>query len=152
MNHVPFVLDDELRPVLEDAGWSDAYRRDVAEWLPELVAEGFSINPLAQHVLERLGGLALSPRPVEVATFGSGEVVFEPLWAASGEVGRIAMRERQLDTTLCPVGEWCGEYVLLAGGDGCMYAETSFQLVRIGRNLTEALRTILLADSRPVEI
>jgi hypothetical protein len=137
---------------LELAGWYDGYLFDPGGWLDALADEGFSINDAAKQVLERLGGLAVAPAQVESAVFGSGDALFDPLWAASGEHDRIAVRERQLGTSLCPIGEWCGEYVLLASDDGSIFAETSFQMVRLGSDINEALRLIVLADRRPVEI
>jgi hypothetical protein len=141
-----------VRPALIEAGWSDEYRHDPTEWLRTLREEGFSINETAGTVLTHLGGLAVEPRPLTPTAFGSGTLVFEPLWAASGEHIRIVERESQVGMTLCPIGEWCGEYVLLAGEDGSIYAETTFQMVLVGQDIAEALRTMILADKRPTEV
>jgi hypothetical protein len=147
-----FHVDADVRPALEAAGWFDDYRFDPDEWLEALASEGFTCNETARQVLAHLGGLSVAPLPNEAAVFGSGDVMFDPLWAASGESDRIALRQRQLNTTLCPIGEWCGEYILLASEDGAIFAETSFQMMKVGSDIGGALRSIVLADRQPVEI
>jgi hypothetical protein len=152
VSHRAFEVNDDLRTALEEAGWSDAFHFDADAWFDELRAEGFAINNQARLVLENLGGLTVRSRSVGTAAFGSGEARFEPLWAATGESDRIRARERQFGTSLCPLGEWCGEYILLAGGDGAIYAETTFQFLRLGTDIISALRTIVLADRLPDEL
>jgi hypothetical protein len=142
----------DLRVALEAAGWSRAYRRNPDEWTGPLESQGFSTNALARFVLENLGGLTVAALPVERPAFGSGSVQFEPLLAATGESDRVVSRERIVSTTLCPIGEWCGEYILLAGGDGCIYAETTFRVVRVGRDLHQALATVVLSNRLPEEV
>lgn len=145
-------VDEEIRPALEEAGWFDGYESNTEAWVAALRSEGFSVNDVGTEVLAHLGGLTVRPRQVGPTAFGSGDAVFEPLWAASGESERILQREAQVGTSLCPVAEWCSEYILLAGGDGAIYAETTFQILRVGENLQDALRTIILADQPPIEL
>lgn len=101
------------------------------------------------EALEELGGLTVNPPRRDAAAFGSGPIVMDPLLAASGEVDRIRQREAELGIALCPVGEWMGEYVLLVAEDGSVWAETTFQVLRVGENLAEALRVMIVADTAP---
>lgn len=151
MSAVRFV-DDEIRPALELAGWYDGYESNTEAWVAALRSEGFSVNDAGVEVLAHLGGLTVRPRQIDHTAFGSGDAVFEPIWAASGESERILQREAQVGTSLCPVAEWCGEYILLAGGDGAIYAETTFQILQVGENLRDALHTMILADRSPIEL
>ena len=73
----------------------------------------------------------------------------DPLWAATGEWPRIQGRERELGTGLCPVGEWADEYIVLAASDGRMLAETTFQVLQLGDDLSQALIRVVKAESRP---
>ena len=74
----------------------------------------------------------------------------DPLWAATGESPRIKLRERQLGTGLCPVGEWMDEYIVLVASDGRVLAETTFQVLQLGENLSEAMVRIVTAESSPI--
>jgi hypothetical protein len=149
----PLNVDEEVLPALQLAGWTPDYRFDTSLWVTALLEDGFRINRHAQHVLERLGGLKIKPIPSASQVSGSGEAIFDPLWAATGESARIAERQRDYlapEVTMCPVGEWASEFILLMGSDGAMYAETTFMFCRVGRSLSEGLRTIVVAD-RPIE-
>ncbi|HVF76211.1 MAG TPA: SUKH-3 domain-containing protein [Acidimicrobiales bacterium] len=141
-----------VRATLVEAGWSAVRRRDASSWDRVLRQEGFSVTEPAIEVLEELGGLTLSPPRWAAAAFGSGPIVMDPIMAASGEAARIKQRERELGLVLCPVGEWIVEYVLLVADDSSVFAETTFQVLRVGRNFGEALRVMIVADPAPEPI
>lgn len=136
-----------VRASLEEAGWSTDYVYDAAEWDRALRLEGFSVVAPALKALKELGGLTISPPRREGAAFGSGPIVIDPLWAASGEVDRIRQREAQIGLALCPVGEWMGEYILLVAEDGSVIAETTFQVLRVGSDLADALMRLIVAET-----
>ncbi|MGB6059973.1 MAG: SUKH-3 domain-containing protein [Microthrixaceae bacterium] len=141
-----------VHATLERAGWNIAYRCDTSEWDRALRSEGFSVNTPAMKVLSELGGLTVNPPRRGAAVYGSGPIVMDPLLAASGEADRIKQRESELGLALCPVGEWMGEYILLVAEDGSVWAETTFQVLRIGENLATALRVMIVADTAPEQV
>ncbi|HTO00072.1 MAG TPA: SUKH-3 domain-containing protein [Microthrixaceae bacterium] len=141
-----------VRATLEDAGWSVAYRCDTEEWDRALRLEGFSVSASAMKVLAELGGLTVNPPRRDDAAFGSGPIVMDPLLAASGEEDRIKQRETELGLAVCPVGEWMGEYILLVAENGSVWAETTFQVLRIGENFAAALRVMIVADTAPEQV
>jgi hypothetical protein len=137
---------------LTDAGWSPDRSFATDDVTAKLGAEGFHVIPLALEVLASLGGLTVKPPVRATASFGSGAIVFDPLWAASGEADRIHQRERELGVRLCPVAEWSGEYILLVAEDGQVFAETTFQLLRLGRDINEAILRLIVADTPPEDL
>lgn len=138
-----------VRAALEEAGWTSGYHHDTRQWLRSLRAEGFTVVAPALEVLRELGGLTITPPRRDDAAFGTGIAIIDPLWAASGEVDRIREREHELGLGLCPVGEWMGEYILLVADDGSVMAETTFQVLRVGRDLADALHRMIVADTPP---
>lgn len=85
-------------------------------------------------MLELLGGLPIVPSKSAKAVFGTGALKVDPLCAAEGESARITDREHVVSDRLCLVGEWLGEYIVPAGSEGKVYAETTFQLLHLGRH------------------
>jgi hypothetical protein len=79
-------------------------------------------------------------------------LLVDPEWAVAGEAERIRLREEQLGTGLCPVGEWMEEFVVLLADDGQVIAETSHHLFRLGWDASEALDLMIVADSPPTPI
>jgi hypothetical protein len=146
------VSDPVVRVCLESAGWYSAYRWDAAPWLRWLGREGFSVHQAALEALTSLGGLRIVPPQSNRAVFGTGTLLVDPQWAASGESPRIRERERELGSRLCPVGEWMDEYIVLLAEDGSVLAETTYQVLKLGKDLGEALVRIIVADSLPVEL
>ena len=141
-----------IRAALEEAGWTPARHQDLDDWVTSLRAEGFTIVAPALDVLRELGGLTITPPRRDDAAFGSGVVVIDPLWAATGEAERIRVRERELGSDLCPVGEWMAQYILLVADDGSLMAETTFQVLRVGRDIADALHRMIVADTPPEEV
>jgi hypothetical protein len=141
--------DPLVREALSEAGWGPGYRHDAEGWIESLRAEGFTVHAAGAEVLALLGGLRIPARRSARAVFGSGALVVDPLRAATGEASRIQSRERQLSTGLCPVGEWMDEYIVLTASDGRVLAETTFQVLQLGKDLSEALVRIVKAESPP---
>jgi len=84
--------------------------------------------------------------------YGSGPILFDPIFAATGESPRIRSREARLGTRLWPLGEWSGEYILLLGEDRRVFAETTFRQLQVGSTFSEALTGMILAEKRPREV
>ena len=148
----PAVSNSVVRATLVESGWTPEYRFNAADWADRLRAEGFSVHPAGIRVLELLGGLTVVPPKSVKAVFGTGELKIDPLWAAEGESERITDRERTIGDRLCPVGEWLGEYIVLVGAEGKIYAETTFQVLELGDDINEALFRLIVADSAPALI
>ena len=150
MDHLAEALENPvILATLENAGWDDQYRSDAAEWEQLLRSEGFSVTRHGLLALSALGGLTIDPPRRNGAVYGSGQLVMDPIFAASGEAARIKQREAEFGLALCPVGEWMGEYVLLVAEDGSVWAETTFQVLRVAPDLAQALRVMIVADVAP---
>jgi hypothetical protein len=143
------LADPVVRATLAEAGWAPGRRFDARLWITELQADGYSIVPPATQVLEALGGLDVLPPQRETAVYRSGPIKFDPIWAATGEAKRIRSRESQVGVALTPVGEWSGEYILLVAEDGQVFAETTFQVLRLGYDVASALVRLILAGTTP---
>ena len=141
-----------VRAALEEAGWVRGYTCDPVRWCEAMRADGFRVVLPAVEAIRQLGGLVVSPPQRYGAAYGSGRIVFDPVWAASGEAERINRRGDALGLGLTPVGEWMGEYVLLVAEDGSVLAETTYQFLRVGDDLCQALRRMIVADSTPEPI
>jgi hypothetical protein len=146
------VSNSVVHATLVESGWTPGYRFDPTGWADRLRAEDFSVHPAGICVLELLGGLTVVPPRSVKAVFGTGELKIDPLWAAEGESERIADRERIIGDRLCPVGEWLGEYIVLVGEEGRVYAETTFQVLELGDDINQALVRLIVADSAPTPI
>ncbi|MCG5216436.1 SUKH-3 domain-containing protein [Streptosporangium soli] len=142
-------LHPEVRLALELAGWAPGRHYDVSPWISTLEGEGYVLFDEAIEALTQLGGLRVSPRPSPSAVFGTGQILFDPLWAAQGERPRIAVRELSINSRLCPLGEWIEDYILLIASNGDIVAETSFQMLKVASSLPDALEVMILAESRP---
>lgn len=149
--HTDLTSDTALMAALFAAGWAEPNAFDTPACIDALRADDYTVTEAAVETLERFGGQTLEPQPAN-AQFWSGTIIFDPLYAASGEAERIQLREAALGVKLCPVAEWCNEYIVLAASDGSFFAETSFQMLWLGSNLRAALHTIMLADSQPTDI
>jgi hypothetical protein len=140
-----------VRATLEEAGWSDDYHFDAAEWARVLEADGFSVTAPGVAALEELGGLTIVPPRRSGAAYASGPMIMKPLMRI-GESPRIKLLEEALGRRMCPIGEWYNEYILLVADDGSVYAETTYQVRRLGNDLAEALHRMIVADARPEPI
>lgn len=148
----PAVSNPVVHATLVESGWTPEYRFDTSGWVDQLRTEGFSVHPAGICVLELLGGLTVVPPKSIKAVFGTGELKVDPLWAAEGESERIADRERVIGDRLCPIGEWLNEYIVLVGAEGKIYAETTFQVLKLGEDINQALVRLIVADSAPISI
>lgn len=131
---------------LRDAGWTPEYRANTDAWFAELTSDGYDVHPVALEILTAIGGLMIVPRPLPGCDVGRAPLEVEPVLAASGEYPRIALREKRLGTTLCPIGEWAYECILLAAGDGRIFSETTFAVWHVGDSISAALKWIIAAE------
>lgn len=148
----PAVSNSLVHATLVESGWAPGYRFEPSGWADRLRAEGLSVHPAGLCVLELLGGLTVVPPKSIKAVFGTGELKIDPMWAAEGESERIADRERVIGDRLCPIGEWLSEYIVLVGAEGKVYAETTFQVLKLGDDINQALVRLIVADAAPIPI
>ena len=146
------LREPELVAALHAAGWSPDRAVDVRHWADWYAREGYADPEPALAILRSFGGLTIVPPDRPEAAYGSGPMRFDPEWAATGEQERIADREAALGKALWPLGEWTGEFVLLLAGDGCVYAETTSHVLKLGVTFPDALRSLLRADARPERV
>lgn len=141
--------DREIATVLQACGWSPDRAVEVRHWADWYAREGYADPEPALDILRSFGGLTIVPPRRLEAKYAPGPMQFDPEWAATGEQERVADREASLGIALWPLGEWSGEYILLLGGDGCVYAETTWEVLKLGVTFSDALRSTLKADARP---
>ncbi len=144
--------DPVVRATLEESGWRPDYHWNADAWRDWLRAQGYSVHKAGLSWLEGLGGLRIVPPSSNRAVFASGPLRVDPVWAATGESPRIREREEQFQELLCPVGEWADQYIILVSEQGRVLAETTFQVLHLGADMSEALLRLIVADSRPVEV
>lgn len=134
--------------ILEEAGWSQDRRISTATWRDALTKDGYMWFDSAEEFLANLGGLVIPAAKNEEAVFGSGTLITDPLLAL-GEYERIEQREVLLSEQLCPIGEWSDESVVLISRGGLVYAETTYQVLLLGRNPIDAIDLIIRAHQYP---
>jgi hypothetical protein len=137
---------------LEESGWHPGYRHDTAAWEAAMLADGYSVHAMGRQILSEIGGLRIKAPTLPESTFWSGTFLVDPVQAATGESDRIVIREQELERLLMPVGEWSGEYIVLASEPGELYAETTWAVVLLGSTPGEALTLIVTAHTKPVVI
>jgi len=118
------------------------------EWYHARTDDGYVWSTAVQHFLAGFGNLTIDPIRSEAATFGSGPFEIEPDLVI-GERERIAHREDTIGESLCPVGEWSGESIVLISPSRRVYAETSYQVLLLGQSPEEALDVIVRAHRYP---
>lgn len=148
----PALTNPVVRATLEDSGWNPEYRYDPSDWVESLQEEGFSVHASGLEALTLLGGLRILPPTSIAAAFATGALHVDPLWSASGESPRIRQREERLGVRLFPIGEWMDQYVVLVGDDGRVFAETTFEILELGEDLSDALIRVIVADSSPTKL
>jgi hypothetical protein len=134
--------------MLEKAGWVEGRNTPTNAWRDALVEDGYKWSNTAEAFLNDFGGLVVSPVKDKEAVFGSGILVVDPLLCL-GEQERIKQRGYALKEELCPVGEWLGESIILISPRGLVYAETTFQVLLLGRTFIDALEVIVRAYRYP---
>ncbi len=133
---------------LREASWFPERHVPTREWYDSLTGSDYKWSGAAERFLASLGDLVIHPIKSQESIFGSGTLVTDPT-RASGEYERIAEREKSIGESLCPVGEWSGEYIVLIAPSSRVYAEMTYQVLLLGQTVEEALDVMVRAHRYP---
>jgi hypothetical protein len=144
-------FDDEVKRVLESAGWSESRKVSADEWVSALTAEGYTFFPLVLEVLENLGGLTVVP-PVDqndrARAFCPSPFHFDPM-TGLGEFDRFNTWQEEFGLKLFPLGE-VGWYFLMVASNGRVFAGADGNFELLGQTIESALATLIFARTRPI--
>lgn len=146
------ITNPDVLVALRSAGWEPGREVNGPDWSSWFEEEGYSSQDEAVAILAEFGGLAIDPSASEESAFAPARLVFNPMLASTGESPRITLREAQMGVTLTPLGEWASEYIVLYGGDGAIYVESTFGVKMVGQGLEQALETMLLGNRTPTKV
>ena len=138
-------FDADVQAFLRRFGWHEDYFHDSTGWVDWLTQEGFAVTPLAVEIMERLGGVSISPN-------GNNEVFFSIFEAPDLIPDFMTELAGLLETPVTPVADWQAMQSLLAGGDGAVYACYATYVFKVGNDLNSALRKVLLDDGEITRI
>lgn len=144
-----FKFTPEAEEVLRRSGWAPSRSVVIEAWTDRLAYEGYALTPGAARILENFGGLEITPPKNDFNLFFPSKIVFDPIIAASGEFDRVDSWQRDLQTTLYPLGEVLEQFILLFAQTGRIYACTDGVLDILGENLEEAMELLIFARTRP---
>jgi hypothetical protein len=143
----PDGVGPEAGDLLWRAGWRPDRRVETIAWVGRLMEEGFLPNPLADSILESLGGLSV-PIPAAGINPYDHELRFEPVRAATGDRDRAEAWETALGIHLFPLGEEIRTgNVMWIGDDGKIYYGREFGLYLIGESFREAMDRLVFMTS-----
>jgi hypothetical protein len=148
-----FDDDPAVAEILRACGWTPDRAVDTAAWSDWFADEGYEINSDVLTILRSFGSLTVTPPQLPEARFFSGPIVFDPVWAATGDRDRTAVREQQLDRRLWPLGEWSDVYLVLYADTGEVFADgANLGVLHLGKTFSDALRLLLLAAEKPRQV
>ena len=146
INNILDIQDACVLAVLQESGWQKDRSICISDWVTTLKAEGYFLFPMVIDVLANFGHLVIKPEVNPNGKFYSGEINFDPCWAATGERSRIEERERKMVPKLVPIGEWMGVYILLLSDKGEVFAETTGQIFLVGETFPGAIKNLIFSD------
>jgi hypothetical protein len=147
-----FAFCEEVDAVLRQSGWTPERSVDISQWTDPLVKEGYEFHPTAETILKNLGGLRIIPPHNEDNLFFPSEILFDPFYAASGELDRVEAWQAQCRTNLAPLGEYHPSYLLLSAPGGKIYGAREKRIYLLGDSIEKALELRILARRKPVLI
>jgi hypothetical protein len=144
------ISDTSIVEALCASGWTQNRHVEIELWVRELEVAGYAMNNTAREVLSSLGGLTIQPIPSELQIYKPAPIRFDPVSLKYGF--RLTPWERQLGTTLSPLGECYGDASLFIDNDGRLYANWDAILECLGVDFEDSLSTLLFAKKRGTRI
>lgn len=133
-------LPDKVFRILKSAGWNPT--RDVSHSIPSL--DGFQIFPAAKDVLREFLGLKFGKvgTGVDCAT---SDIEIDPFAASHFDIELREKYERELKTTLFPLGEYHNSHgCIIIDKEGRIYKLIEGELVPFASCFQKAITHILL--------
>src|SRR5215213_3171803 len=97
-----FKFDVDTQRVLRSAGWTEDRFVSADKWIRELTQRGAITFPLANRILENLGGLEIHPPHDPRELFMPSEILLNPSCVAS-EFDRVDLWQNEYSLTLFPL-------------------------------------------------
>ena len=132
--------------VLSAAGWTPARRVYPDRWVAPLVAEGYAASPAAVALLVSLGGLVVHLPADPPRNPYPHDLVFDPVYAGTGERDRAEGWEAALGVGLFPVAHVTQAWPVWVAASGAVFYGLEFGLYALGGSFPEALDRLLAAD------
>jgi SUKH-3 immunity protein len=160
-----FNFDEDTKRILRGAGWSESRAVPTEPWVKALIAEGYVSSPIAEQILENLGGLKVTPPPDPQRVFMPSPFHLNPEHGGIGDFELVDFWQKDFGLTLFPLGEIAGYEILTATPDGKVFTvpfdggeylkgnfgdkyKSRFRLV--GNTIEDALAVLCLARKKPV--
>jgi hypothetical protein len=135
--------------VLLKAGWSPERCIPIEHWVVPLELEGFALSQFAAEILHNLGGLKVC-LPVDLPSNPfEHKLIFDPLYAGSGEYDSVEEWQKELKTRLFPIAHVTCAYPVWMADDGAVYYGLGWGLYSLGTSFGEALSRLLKSDIGP---
>ena len=142
-----FRFSEQTLACLQQAGWSEAYRYDTAQYVALLQSHGFVVHGAALVFMRRFGGLVFNyPHPrvpgvTEVAKFLVNDGDRSGLFGYTEDTGDA------LGVSLCAIGTYhTRDYFLGMDAQGIVYGFGYTILTRLGSFGEEAIENICSGD------
>jgi hypothetical protein len=146
------MFTENIRLVLESAGWSPNRRVSSAHWVKTLADEGFTLVSEAVVILESFGGLEVHPCRIGSQDYVPETIRFDPVLAASGDFDRVQYWQDSLKVKLSPIAE-VGAAILMLAEDGRVFSCWDNVLWLDGTTFDDAMENTLIVGKRtPIEI
>jgi hypothetical protein len=140
------ISSPDIRLVLQASGWTEARSIAIDPWVGELEAAGYEMNQWALDVLSSLGGLTIEPVGSDAQVYQPTSIHFDPLrlrWQP-----RLVPWERELGTSLSPLGEGYSDSSIYIGAGSKLYANWNGIFAVLGEDFEDSLATLLFAKRR----
>jgi hypothetical protein len=140
------ISNPDISLALQASGWTDARSIAVDLWVRELEGAGYEMNQRALEVLSSLGGLSVEPVVSDAQVYQPTSIHFDPLrlrWQP-----RLVPWERELGTSLSPLGEGYDDSSIYIGEDSKLYANWNGLFAVLGEDFEDSLATLLFAKKR----
>ena len=138
------MFTPRIEYLLRRAGWTPDRRFNPAEWVTQLVQEGFRKNLSAVEILRSFGGIRIVWSSDEGISPVGGQIVFDPIEEASGYYEIVELWQSKLPTDIFPIGYY-GKvgYVIWIGADEAIYYGRDYGLFKAGNDLPTAMENLV---------
>jgi hypothetical protein len=145
-----YAFSPEVEDVLLQAGWFPARSVATSQWVGPLEQVGYKPFPAAIRILENLGGLVITPPTNESNLFYPGQIVFDPVFAASSEFKRVEKWQDEYGLRLFPLGEYDPLFILMCSDNGRIFGAREQLFHFLGATIEVALELQIFARRRPI--